>query len=202
MLFTTQKVEDLKINPFEGLMRMNSIEVMDLQKRKIIATIENVGRSPSFNINESPWLCDERQFLYSITNDNKIVSQNKNLTPVNLDSTGIYVYDLSTNQKKLLVTGGSYAVCSPVNPEIAFKRDQSVWIMNMHSHIKKLIYKGKSEEKVTDIHWTPDGNYIYIASYNSSLDPTSSTEKLINVVTQEEISFRKIGQGFNIYTWK
>lgn len=201
LLFTEQKVGSLKINPIEGLMRQNSILIMDLQNRQIIKKLENLGSSPNFEINESPWLYDENHFIYSISTQNGI--QAENISQPKNDPAGIYICNLNTDQKKLLIPDARLGVCSPADVQIAYIKDQSIWIMNLKTNSKQILYKGGSGQKFRNIHWTPDGKYIYVAYFNDyPFNFFTADEKLIEVSTKKAISFKKIGQGFEMYTWK
>lgn len=203
LLFTIQRVGDLNINPLEGLMRMNSIIIMDFEKKEVIRALENLGRSPNFNIHESPWIFDENRFIFSISNENKIVAQGKDMTSVENDSAGIYMYDLVTDQKKMIAPGGRFGIASPVAPEIAYIKDQSVWVMNLNDSSTKMIYKAGRKEKLSNIHWTPDGKCIYLVCFiNYGFNLVSSDEKLIDVNTKKDLRFKKIKHGYYSYTWK
>lgn len=202
LLFTTERKGDIKLNPLEGLSRKKSIVVMDFNNKEVIKKIENVGVSPNFELHESPWVYDENRFIYSITGERKIIVEGVNINPIQ-EQPGIYVYDIATDQTKLLVPGARFAVCSPVDLRIAYIKDQSVWVMGLKDSTTKIVYKGSSKEKISNIHWTPDGKYIYIVYFvNYTHDFFKSGEKLIEVSTSKEVPFKKIGHGFNSYTWK
>jgi hypothetical protein len=104
-----------------------------------------------------------------------------------------------------LVPGGHFAVASPVRKEIAYMKDKSIRVLNLDNNNDKIIYEIGSKEKVPDIHWSPDGKYVYLAYFNYHFglsDLFTSGEKLIEVSTGREMSFAKIGHGFHPYTWR
>lgn len=202
LLFTMDTIGDVTLNPLEGLMRSESIWIMDMQEKKIIKKIENVGAIPNFSIRESPWLFDEDHFVYSIANENKIVLQGDTLNSIK-EAAGVYLYDLASDKKKLIVSDGYFAVGSPTSNRIAFIKHKSVRVLDLTNQSEKSIYKIGSKEGVSHIHWTPDGKHIYIVNFNYFIFGLfTSGEKLIDVETGKEMPFRKIGHGFGIYTWK
>jgi hypothetical protein len=202
LLFTMTKKGDKKVNPLEGLIRMESIYVMSYYNREIIKKIDNIGSSPSFSLNESPWIYDGTAFIYSINYDN-VIAHSDELTKRETKS-GIYIYSFADDQLKLLIPDGNFGICSPVDYIIAYKLGNSIFCYNLNDNTKHLVYSGKSKEKIVNIHWTPDGKYIYVASYIFRLGEYDfeSSQKLIEVETGKEISFKKINHGFNSYSWK
>jgi len=202
LLFTIDKMGDRQKNPLEGLMRMNSLFVMDFKSRQIVKKIDSVGISPIFSLRESPWLYDGSSFIYSINYDNGIA----NSIELNEKSTapGIYIYNMAEDKRKLLIPDAYFGICSPVDLKIAFKKNQSVYYFNLSDNSTKLIYKAGKNEKVQDIHWTPDGKYIYLAFYDFKFSDIlfDSGEKLIDIETGKEIPFKKITNGFQSYSWK
>jgi hypothetical protein len=203
LLFTIDTVGDIQANPLEGLMRMQSIIVMDLQKKKIIKKIPNVGMVSNFDLCESPWLYDENRFVYSITSANKLVISGTTINPVDEATEGVYIYDISTDKKELLIPGGRFPIASPTSNQIAFIKERSVIVMNLKDTSSKIVYQMGSKETVKNIHWTPDGQYIYLVHFNYYMfNFFTSGEKLIEISTGKNAPFKKIGQGFGYYTWK
>ena len=120
------------------------------------------------------------------------------------ESAGIYVYDLETDEHTLLVPDGRFAIASPNSNKIAFMKEKSIWVLNLDDSTEMMLYQFRPKEKVPNMHWTPDGKYIYVVSFNyyGVSDLFTSGEKLIEVSTGREVSFKKISHGFNPYTWK
>ena len=203
LLFTIEKRGDVMKNPFEGLTRTLSIVILNFKNKQVIKNIKDIGSLPNFELSESPWLYDENHFVYSILNERVIMSNNTRINPVNNNHTGIYMYDLKTDQKKLILSDAHFGICSPVNEQIGYIKEQSVGIMNLKKGTIKIIYKAEQDEKIANIHWTPNGRHIYVASaINHSADSVEPREKLIDIDTGKELQFKKIGHGFNYYTWK
>ena len=200
LLFETQIKGDFKVNPFEGLSRELSIVIMDFNKKEIIKRIEKIGLSPNFEIYESPWLFDEDRFLYSISGDAKIITNGVRVNPKSEDDPGVYIYDISSDQKKLLIPDARFVICSPVDLRISYVKGPSIWIMDLKDSTEKILYKGEPKEYISNMHWTPDGKFIYMICYWKARE--EFREKLIEVSTNKEVPFKKIGHGFNSYTWK
>jgi len=202
LIFMTLKSNKRTENPLEGLTPMLSLVIMDFEKKQVIKKIDSIGRAPNFEMHESPWLFDESRFIYSISGENKIIVEGVNINPVE-EQAGIYIYDIVTDQKKLLVPNARFGVCSPVDLRIAYLKDQMIEVLNLKDNSTKMVYKTGSKEKISNIHWTPDGKYIYLVYFkNYSSNYFDSGEKLIEVSTGKEIPFKKIGHGFHSYTWK
>jgi hypothetical protein len=204
-LFTTHSVADPKLYPFEGLTPMLSLVIMDLEQRRVITTIDSIGRSPNFLIEESPWLHTGYRFIYSIDGGTQLELQNsqKIINPVETTE-GVYIYEVTSGKRKLLVSGGRSAIASPTDNQIAYEKNNSVRVLNLDTNQDRMIYEYGSKETLRGKHWTPDGKYIYFAySYRWGIaDLFHTGEKLIEVSTGKEKHFKKIGHGFESYTWK
>jgi hypothetical protein len=203
LLFIIDTVGDLSINPLEGLMRMESIIIMDFQQKTVIKKILNVGIIPSFDICESPWLYDENRFVYSLAAGVDIKLKGESVSPQQERPPGIYLYNVLTGKEELIIPNGSCAIASPTSNQIAFIKEQAVMVMDLTDNSSKVIYKIGSKETVKNIHWTPDGKFIYFVHTNYYIfNFFTSGEKLIEISTGKNIPFKKIGQGFGYYTWK
>jgi len=205
LLFITERIGNVNTNPLEGLMRMNSIVIMDLQERTIIKRIDSIGMSANLQIAESPWLKDENRFVYSISTENKLISDGDVFNSGDDESEGVYVYDLTKNQKRLIVPAGRFAIASPIRDQIAYIKDNSIRVMDLSTNEERIVFEFDSKDKVINIHWTPNGASIYVAYFHyyfGSYHLSSSREKLIEVSSNRELSFKNIGMGFGYYTWK
>jgi hypothetical protein len=204
LLFTTHRLADPELYPFESLTPMLSLNVLDLNLRKIVKSIDSIGRSPNFELKESPWLVDGNHFVYSISSETKLMSEGKATNPLGKGLEGVYVYNVQTHENKLLVSGGSFAIACPVSNRIAYINARSINVMNLNDNSEKSVYEISSKEKIRNIHWTPDGKYIYVAftRYWGISDWFHTGEKLIEVNTGKEIPFTSIKHGFQTYTWK
>lgn len=133
------------------------------------------------------------------------MSEGNVINSVDEESEGVYVYDLTTDQIKLLVPGGRFAIASPIRDQIAYIKDNSIRVMDLSTNEERIIFRFDSKDKVIDIHWTPNGASIYVAYFHyyfGSYHLSSSREKLIEVSSKRELPFKKIGMGFGYYTWK
>lgn len=205
LLITSEKIGDRKDNPLEGLSRKQSVVIFDLERRKVIQEIENIGLSPNLQIEESPWLLDGNSFVYSLTSGRSIVNDGEIINPLEDGYAGIYIYDLVSGEKKLLVLGGRFVIASPTSNQIAYIIGKSIKVMDLNSRSEKTVYEIGSEEKVSNIHWTPDGKCIYFPYFDYYMglsDLFTSGEKLIDVNSGEEVQFKKLKHGFHPYTWR
>lgn len=202
-LFTTHRILDYRQYPFEGLTPMLSLHIMDMKTKKIIKTIDSIGRSPNFRLNESPWLIDGRQFVYSISEVAKLMMEGE---PVNPETRklGIYLYNLKTGEEKMIVPDAFNVIASPVANQIAYEKKESICVLDLENNSEKIIYKKGAHENIRDIHWTPDGQSIYLAyvnQYDIELF-NNSGEELIDIKSGEEVPFKGVNQGFQNYSWK
>jgi hypothetical protein len=205
LIFTTHRVVDPNVYPFEGLTPMLSLVIMDMEQKKVITKIDSIGRSPNFLIEESPWLHGGYQFVYSVDGGTKLKleGEEKLINPVE-STEGIYLFDVMSGERKLLIPGGRSAIASPTSNQIAYEKENSIRVMDLNTNTEKTIYKYSSKENLRGKHWTPDGKSIYFAyTYHWGLGDFFNTgEKLIEVSTGKEKPFKKIGHGFESYTWK
>lgn len=206
LLFTIEREADPIMHPFEGLAPMVSLAVMDLEQKKVVVKLDSVGRFPNLRIEESPWLHEGYQFVYSIYGGTKfkLEGEEKLINPVEA-SEGIYLFDVLSGERKLLVPGGRSAIASPSKNQIAYEKENSIRVLDLKTNQEKTIYKHSPKEKLRGTHWTPDGKSIYFAyTYYSGITDilNDNGEKLIEVSTGKEIAFKKIKHGFNSYTWK
>jgi hypothetical protein len=206
LLFTIEREADPIKYPFEGLAPMVSLAVMDLEQKTVVAKLDSVGRFPNLRIEESPWLHEGYQFVYSIYGGIKFKLEGREelINPVEITE-GIYVFDVLSGERRLLVPGGHSAIASPTSNKIAYEKDNSIRVLNLDTNEEKIIYKHSPKEKLRGKHWTPDGEYIYFAyTYYSGITDilNSNGEKLIDASTGKEKPFKSIGHGFHSYTWK
>lgn len=202
-LIFTSETDLSSSDPLEVFGRPQSLVIMDFNDKKIVTKLENISPLGQLDIEESPWLVDEERFIFTLRSERKISLSEKNNKGQGSGVPGIYIYDLKTDKYDLLVRNGSFGVCSPVSLQIGYIKDRSAWVLDLKNNSQKIIYDASSNEKVTHIHWTPDGKYIYLISYdNYPLDFFTSNEKLIEVSSGKEVSFKENHHGFNTYTWK
>jgi Tol biopolymer transport system component len=205
LIFTTHRIADPTIYPFEGLTPMLSLVIMDLKQNKVVTRIDSIGRSPSFMIEESPWLHSGYQFVYTIDDGPQLRAEGEE-KPVNTvkEARGVYLFDVLSGEHKLLVPGGRSAIASPAKDQIAYEKENSIRVMDLTTGNETIIYSYTSKENLRGKHWTPDGKDIYFAyKYNWGVGDLFNTgEKLIEATSGKEKSFRKIGHGFSPYTWK
>jgi hypothetical protein len=120
---------------------------------------------------------------------------------------GVYIFDVVTSKRSLLIPGGFSAIASPTNNSIAYEKDNCVIVRDLSNNKEHTIYKYKSNETILGKHWTPDGKSIYISYLSRSplgeLFKTTD-KKLIDASSGEDLPFKNIGgmQYGSSYTWK
>lgn len=206
LLFTTEHKTNFNKYLTEGLAPRFTLSVMDMEQKKVVLILDSVEYSTILNIDESPWLYKGYQFVYSISSDEQFKLKNqKELNYPEESPAGIYIFDILKRESKMLVAGGRSAIASPTSNQIAYKIDNSLRVLDLNTNQEKIIYKHSSKEILRGTHWTPDGKAIYFAySYNWGISDIlkDNGEKLIEVGTGKEKSFKKIAHGFRPHTWK
>jgi hypothetical protein len=207
LLFMIQREADPVKYPFEGLAAMVSLAVMDLEQKKVITKLDSVGRFPNLSIEESPWLHDGYQFVYSIDGGVKFKLKGKEEELINpVEKTeGIYLFNVLSGEHRLLIPGGHSAIVSPTNNKIAYEKGNSIRVLDLNTNEEKIIYKHGQNEGLRSTHWTPDGKSIYFAytHYSAITDILNDNgEKLIDASTGKEKPFKSIRHGFQSYSWK
>lgn len=124
LLFTTHHIVDPKVHPFEGLTPMLSLAIMELGQKEVIYRIDSIGRSPNFKVEESPWLYSGYRFVFSIDDKTQLQlnEEGQRINPTT-SSEGVYIFDLTTKEKKLLVPGAHTAIASPTKDQLAYQKD-------------------------------------------------------------------------------
>lgn len=204
LLFTLSIDHFDPANPLDQLNRPTSIVVMDFKSKEIIKKIDNVGSTSKIDFNESPWFADESRFIYDIRGDRKMTIEGESIAQ-DENEPGIYLYNLATNEHSLIIKDGYYGVVSPTADLVAYISDKrQIWLYDLASGKRQLVYNADKNEKVMHIHWAPSGEYIYLTNYNKfAFDIFYNGSKLIRVSDGQEASFvSDAGPGFGSYTWR
>lgn len=174
--------------PLAGLSEPGSLSVMDMATGKIIMRRDSLASYMQLWLDEWPWLPDNQRFVYSLTRNRFTVKEDPKFPPHGYNplpvKRGVYLFDIRTMRDTLLVENGINAVSSPVDNKVAFLLDRNIWIMDLNTQTMVRIYKHRYKERINDIHWTPDGKYIYARGFTW----LSTDEKLIDVKTKKRFS--------------
>jgi WD40 repeat protein len=197
LLFTIIKKGDVKQDPFAGFNADKIIIIMDFKKREIIRRIE--GFTVDLEESHSPWIFGETHFLFTIPKDRKILLGNNRVNKPPVYKPGVYLYDLSTDQKTLVIPDATNAISCPVDKRFCYIKDQSVYVRDLKDNSEKILYTW-NQGNIPHLNWSPDGKFIYMLCYDHNLH--GSQEKLIESSTGKEIPFKKIHHGFYLYAWK
>jgi|GEM_PF-5312853 len=165
LLFTLENDYFEPSNPIGQLNRPVDIYIMDYKTRNILKRIDTVGHSMNVWINNSPWLSDESNFIYDFRADQqmKMAGDTTNSNPVR--QPGIYIYDLTKGEQKLLIDGGYSGVVSPTADKIAFLKDKKVCVYDNAKRTIEILYTLKSNERTAYVEWSPDGQYVFFRRF-------------------------------------
>lgn len=165
LLFTLENDYFEPSNPIGQLNRPIDIYIMDYKTRNILKRIDTVGHSMNVWINNSPWLSDESNFIYDFRADQqmKMAGDTTNSNPVR--QPGIYIYDLTKGEQKLLIDGGYSGVVSPTADKIAFLKDKKVCVYDNAKRTIEILYTLKSNERTAYVEWSPDGQYVFFRRF-------------------------------------
>lgn len=181
------------------------IKIFDLPEKRVVREIAEASPNAVLELQESPWLSKGNAFVYSVPTGIINAFENEVVDVSDGGYAGVYVYDLDRDQKKLIVLGGRLAIAAPSKNEIAYVKDNSLRVMNLDDNVEKVIVEFGSNDKIANIHWSPDGRYIYMAYFHLYFglsDLFTIKERLVEVSTGEERPFRKVAHGFHSYTWR
>lgn len=204
LFFSAVKHENDELS--EELFMPVALNILDLKTGEVIRKIESFYPLLNIDIYESPWSPDEKRLTYALTDIRKIeVIGDKQLNTVLSGQKGIYIYDLETDEHNLIIKNGNYPVWSPNGSHIAYIENEAIWVYNFTDETSVMLYKHEKYEQLKNIHWSPDGKYIYVVCpkfyFNSKLF-LSFNEKLIRLSDGKSVPFRKLKKGFSGYTWK
>jgi len=202
-LLFTLKTDGKDEGVWKQFNRPVSIVIVDPKSKTIIKKIDDVGLSSTVDINESPWLNNEVQFIYDIASGRRVIVKGENEAKSNEKDAGVYIYDLKTDRHSLLVKSGHYGIASPADDRIAYIKENKIWIYDLKSRREKVLYVPNAREEINHIHWAPGGEYIYL-TYIKQYDFGffSSDAKFLRIDNGSQVAFQRIDRMFNNYTWK
>jgi hypothetical protein len=203
LLFITE-VESENQSRLDLFKRPVTINVINFKTQALVKQIPNVCDNIKFDIQESPWSYDENSFVYSVVNDREIIEKGKPI-PIKLQSKdGVYIYDLKKGSHKKISEKGRCAVWSPKGEIIAFISDNKVWLHGVETGKNELLYEAEKNEQLKVIHWTPDGEYLFVVcpKYYGNNFNMKHNEKLIEIKGKREVDFVKPNIGLNNFSWK
>ena len=154
---------------------------------------------------EYPWSPDEKYFVYSVIDKHNITTEGENEKIRFKPEYGIYIYSIENKKNTRIIDKGHYAVWSPKGDYIAYLNKDEIWLYYVNDGSSSLLYQHEPYERIKDIHWTPDGDYLFVTcpKYNLNKDLLFSyNEKLICITERKPVDFQKINKGLNWYTWK
>lgn len=204
LLFFITEVESENQSGLDLIRRPITINIINFKTKVLIKQLQNVCNTINFDIQESPWSLDESSIVYSIVNDREIREEGKTES-INLHSDeGVFVYNLIEDSFKKIADKGRSAVWSPQGEHIAFISNNKIFLHKLTSGKNELLYEAEKKEQLKVIHWTPDGNYLYVIcpKYYGNNFNMKHNEKLIEIKGKTEVNFRKLNIGLNNFSWK
>jgi hypothetical protein len=189
----------------EPMARLNpvvSLVFMDFKTKEIIRRLDNFSSKLNIDVEESPWFPDGNRMVYCLSNQYSVKIDETENEPVS--QAGVYIYNVKDDRHDLIVRDGVNPICSPVANFIAFTKEGKIWLYDMNNNSTTSIYTF-GESRIGNIHWTPDSKFLYFTFSGPEYHPNGRLvfgEKLISVADGTEVSFQKIGHGFETYTWK
>lgn len=194
-------------DPLAALTPVVALTILDRHHPTQTVRLAAFGQLPNLELHESPWLCRGDQFVYSLEYGTQVqVAGEPAATLPRRPLAGVYVYDVATGQRRLLVPDGRGAVASPVANCVAYEKDHTVRVLDLTTGQDRAVYHGSAQEQLQGLHWTPDGTGLYFA-YTRYWGATawgwfSTGEKLLVCATGEEQPFIGLQLGFTSYSWK
>lgn len=152
-------------NPLAQLDLPITYFIMDYKKNEIVKKLDTVALSNNVWINNRPWLSDENRFIYDFRTDRKMKladGKSENESP---GQSGIYLYNIETDEYSLLISGGYSGEVSPTADKIAYLKERGIWVYDINTKTNELLYTLNKKESTSSVEWTPDGQYIRFTSY-------------------------------------
>jgi len=193
-----EKIDNLFISPI-------TLIIFDLNKKIVIQRIEDFCSRINFELVESPWSPDENFIVYSILDKYNSILIEKNDNSIIQTKPGIYIYNIHNKSIQVISNNGHNAVWSPNNDFIAYMFENEIRLYNISDSNTKVLYEAESFERVKDMHWSPDGKYVFVTCpkyYNNNNFLFDYNEKLIRIADGKQVNFHKISKGIVWYTWK
>lgn len=183
-----------------GFSRTENLNILSLAENKIELRIDNFNRNGDLLIAESPWSPDGAMFVYSIGKQHELWLSGHLLNAHDSTISGSYIFDLNKKKDIKFIEGSKEAVWNSTLNLIAYIKDNSIWLYDLNNDSKKLIFSPFRNKPgaINNIHWTPDGKFIYINGYTSS---RNFYEKLIDV-DGNQIKFKPLNLCNFSFSWK
>ena len=199
LLMNTHHLADWKKQPFEELMPMLTLKVLDMKTGAVLHTIDSIGRPPSFLMHESPWLHDGHRFLWSISQAPRLIAEGQDVFSHDSTGNGVYMYDMRLGRSALLLPGARLPIVSATGNFLAYIKDNELRVLDVDRNVDRSVFIFEKSEDVRDLHWTPDGRFIFAGSVEGRDDPY---ERLIDVHTGKDVPVEGIGMTSGSYSWK
>jgi hypothetical protein len=178
-----------------------TIKIFDLEKRQILNVIEGLGTELNLQLNEWPWLHDGRHFVYCTSNDRKVIVEREGAN-WSVENPGVYIYDIDLNTKTLIAQGGSLATVSGSTDEIAYMRNDTVYVYDVSKKSTRKVYSFPPFD-LQELCWSPGGKNLYLAlSYKRKSGEIQRKEVLIDATSGIEKQFHHIDHGFSAFSWR
>jgi Tol biopolymer transport system component len=183
------------------------IRIIDVDSGKIFRELSFYRYIPvyMFSIKESPWSPDENYFVFSINwqDDVRWTCNERN----EIIEMGIYLYDIRNNELIQVNDVGNSPVWSPDGKNIAYIAGDvnNIRIFNIEDISSELLYIARNNEVISQIHWTPDSNHLFVICPKVYLNTKLLqfyNEKLIKFPEGNSVPFKKLNKGFGPYSWR
>jgi hypothetical protein len=178
----------------------SALHIMDYKTREVEVTIENFSKDKGgmLTFRESPWSPDERMFIYTIQKKPLVTLMGESVDDRDTTIGGSYIFDIEKKQDVKFIPGSYQAIWSPNGNTIAYLKKRNIWLYDWEKDLHTPFIGSSDDFKINDIHWTPEGDYIYVQCIYKG----KYSEKLFSVRDGKEIPFKKLKLKDPYYTWK
>lgn len=204
LLFFITEVESENKRALDLFIRPITINIINFKTQAIVKQLPDFCSNLNFEVQESPWSPDGNRIVYSIHGNRNISVKGE---PVHIKfecNEGVYIYNIKEDTHKKILNKGHCAVWSPQENIIAFIAENNIWLYNLSTNRKTLLYEAVKHEQLKVIHWSPNGKFIFVVcpKYFGNNFNMKHNEKLISVKDKKEVDFEKPNIGLNSFTWK
>lgn len=201
LLLTAHLDSGTTSSPIDEITPIVSVYVLNMKTGIRSLILKDVGRIPNLQIAESPWLHDNRRFVWSIDNNPRLIDTHsawKKISSGELNP-GVYITDIVTGQSELLIPNGEIPAVCPTQDVIAFVYNNAVYLYDFITKGRNLIFRAPGTDMILKYFWSPDGKHLYIRFRSKN---ENNKHIMISLDSLEEMEVENINIFNTCDSWK
>lgn len=164
--------------------------------------IKNFYKGGDLQLDESPWSADEKKIVYTILKNIQVNLMGTSSVAKNdsIAREGSYIFDIEKSKDIKFLPQSIYAVWHPDSNIIAYVKNKEIWLYNVDKDFSQCLFVSKNTTEIMDIHWSPEGDYIFMRYHlNKS---RKSKQQLIKINDGTVTSDINLPIFVHNYTWR